>query len=67
MTSFLAAVGVVCLLLCSAIVMLLPVALAIWVSPAWLWLYLFYMLFAVGVGYFIVRYTRKHNRIGGEG
>lgn len=66
MKEFLAAIGVMSLLLCSAIVVLLPLALAIWVNPAWLWLYAFYMVFMVGVGYTVIRYTNNRNRIGGD-
>ena len=40
-------IGLLSMMLASAVVMALPICLAIWVSHDWLWLYAGYALFAV--------------------
>lgn len=45
---FLAVLGAINLMLASAIVVVLPIVLAIYVAPGWLWLYaLYFLLIAV--------------------
>ncbi len=65
MEGLLMAVGGIALMLSVTIVILLPLCLAIWVSSVWLWLYAFYAVFTVVVGYLAIRYSEKHN-IGGN-
>ena len=65
MKDVLALMGVIGMLLASAVTVLLPLALAIWVNPVWLWLYLVYILFVIAVGIFIAEYGKKR-KTGGE-
>ena len=45
-----ASIGIVCVMLAAVIALVLPMCLALWVAPPWLWLYLVY---AVVAGLFI--------------
>lgn len=42
-----ALIGIISAMLASAVVIALPICLAIWVSPAWLWLYAGYGAFTI--------------------
>lgn len=48
MQEVLAAIGFLSVMLSTTVTLLLPIALAFWVHPAWLWLYALYV-FVVGV------------------
>ena len=48
MQEILAAIGFLSVMLSTTVTLLLPIALAFWVHPAWLWLYALYV-FVVGV------------------
>mgnify|MGYP006988831806 CR=1 FL=1 len=43
MMEILVAIGVLSLMLCVTVVLVLPICLAIWVAPVWLWLYAVYV------------------------
>ena len=47
MQEVLAAIGFLSVMLSTTVTLLLPIALAFWVHPAWLWLYALYV-FIVG-------------------
>ena len=47
MQEILAAIGFLSVMLSTTVTLLLPIALAFWVHPAWLWLYALYV-FIVG-------------------
>ena len=47
MQDVLAAIGFLSVMLSTTVTLLLPIALAFWVHPAWLWLYALYV-FIVG-------------------
>lgn len=47
MMEILAVFGAINLMLASAIVIVLPIALAIWITPAWLWLYAVYFALVI--------------------
>ena len=64
MTEILAFFGAVNLILAGAVTLLLPIALAIWVNPNWLVLYVVYALFICIVGYAVIRYAEKHGKTG---
>lgn len=66
MKDILALIGVICMLLASAVTIIFPLALAIWVSPVWLWVYAAYILFTIFVGIFVKTYSGK-GRTGGNG
>lgn len=66
MKDILALIGVICMLLASAVTIIFPLALAIWVSPVWLWVYAVYILFTIFVGVFVKTYSGK-GRTGGNG
>ena len=65
MKDILALIGVICMLLASAVTILLPLALALWVNPVWLWLYAVYILITIALGIFTAEYTKRRN-IGGD-
>ena len=57
--SVLALIGLVSAMIASAVVMVLPLCLAIWVSCDWLWLYVGYMLFAALCVWFLTSLKPK--------
>lgn len=64
MVEIIAFIGIMCLILACAVTLLLPVALAIWVAPIWLVLYLVYAIFLLIIGFIISSYAEKHGKPG---